>query len=191
MSIEFNPDTHVYTLDGKIIPGVTGVLKDVGLIDTSFYTEEAATRGTAVHEAVQMVVKGILPAPAWDGTDLETYLLAWEKFMADSGFEVESSERLASDEVNHFATHIDLEGKLNGKPVVIDVKSGALQAWHGLQLAANTMLNDRQDRFVLQLSGDGTYRLHDEYRGEKFLSRLWDRVWVGALSLYWWKRLVG
>ena len=189
--IEFDPDTHTYTVDGTVYPGVTTILKDVGLIDTAHYTEEAATRGTAVHEAVSMVVKGLLSAEAWGGTEVEPYILAWEKFLRDSKLEVEESERLAYESVYHYATHIDIEAKLQGKPVVIDIKSGALQAWHGCQLAADTMLNDRLDRFVLQLNGDGTYRLHDEYRGEKFRSRLWDKVWIGALSVYWWKRQMG
>lgn len=62
MKIEFNEERHEYTVDGKIVPSVTQVLKKNGLApDLSHIPpstlEKASERGTLIHKAVEMHVK--------------------------------------------------------------------------------------------------------------------------------------
>jgi len=49
----FDADTHRYTLDGRVIRSVTQRIQRAGLLGSAptWYTPEAAERGTAVHLA--------------------------------------------------------------------------------------------------------------------------------------------
>ena len=55
MSLRFDPDSHLYRVDGIIVPSVTQVLEDVGIVDYSRLPgstrEMALRRGSAVHAA--------------------------------------------------------------------------------------------------------------------------------------------
>ena len=53
--IQFDEAAHVYTVAGVERPSVTQILKDAGLIDTTWYTDEARQRGRAVHLAAQFL----------------------------------------------------------------------------------------------------------------------------------------
>lgn len=62
MKIEFNQEKHEYTVDGKIVPSVTQVLKTNGLAPDYSHIppstlEKAAERGTLIHKAIEMHVK--------------------------------------------------------------------------------------------------------------------------------------
>ena len=48
--IKLDRETHTYTPN---LPSVTEILRSVGLIDATWYTEEARQRGTAVHLACE------------------------------------------------------------------------------------------------------------------------------------------
>ena len=53
MTVQFDPVTHRYTVEGRIIPSVTQRIKDAGLLGSAaqFYSPESAARGTAIHQA--------------------------------------------------------------------------------------------------------------------------------------------
>lgn len=59
--LKLDPATHIYTLNGKVVPGVSEIMKAVGLtkdwsgVDT-FYRD----RGTVVHACISMFLKGTL-----------------------------------------------------------------------------------------------------------------------------------
>ena len=50
-NLQFRAEDHSYHVNGVRLPSVTEILKDVGLIDTTFFAPEHAERGTRVHEA--------------------------------------------------------------------------------------------------------------------------------------------
>lgn len=62
MELSFNPDTHIYTIDGAVVPSVTQLLKP--LIDYSGIPadvlERAQAFGIAVHTMVELVLAGTL-----------------------------------------------------------------------------------------------------------------------------------
>jgi hypothetical protein len=51
--LQFDPDTHRYTLDGRVIRSVTQRIQRAGLLGSAaaWYTPASADRGTAVHLA--------------------------------------------------------------------------------------------------------------------------------------------
>ena len=77
--VQFDESAHVYTVARVQRPSVTQILKDAGLIDTTWYTDEARERGRAVHLATQFLDEDDLD---WDTVlpQYGGYLAAWERF---------------------------------------------------------------------------------------------------------------
>jgi hypothetical protein len=174
--IEFDAAQHRYTLAGRVFKSNTQILKGAKLVDTRNYTDEGRERGNRVHREVQREEEGDLRMDDVD-EDIRPRVRAYLEFKQDTGFIAELVEIPMWHEPHRFATTPDLVGRLNGRRVLIDVKSGAVDPWNGLQLAGQDMalgeriftrdieldwINDTpyaEDRFILQLRKDGKYRL--------------------------------
>lgn len=152
---------HRYWLDGRELISVTTALKEAGLIDTAFLTEDAAERGTYVHQACDLVDEDDLGfvEPACAG-----YVEAYQRFRADAKPVWSQREQAVCDPLQGYAGTLDRAGILNHKWIVLDIKTGGPMPWHGLQLAAYARLAISREglkpaRFDLYLSSDGTYKL--------------------------------
>lgn len=173
--LSFEEEGHVYRLDGEVIPGITAVLKRVGLIDDRFYSVEARDRGSAVHAAIEYLQEGDLERSSLAPL-LVPYVEAWERFRDEMGWEpIERPELLVGSETLRFATRIDGVGRVRGdsRIVVGNWKSGGPEPFHPLQAAGeaiayaetvgrSTALSLR--RAAIYLRSDGTYRFH-EHKG--------------------------
>ena len=94
--------THTYRVGGIVYPSVTQI------IDPAHFGDEwYATRGTYIHQMIEMHVKGTLDEENLD-PQLRPYLDAFKKFQVE-------------------APHVKGIG---------DIKSGAKMLWHLLQIAA-------------------------------------------------------
>jgi len=131
-------DDHVYRLNGMPYdgPSNTQVLKDMGIIDTTYYNMDAAWRGTAVHEMTALYdeYEGDFHWPSVDSSYVG-YVRGWEKFILESGFKpcaglIEKPVLGAG-----YCTTIDRVGILNGRCVVLEIKTGICPKWVGLQTA--------------------------------------------------------
>jgi len=115
-------------------PRVTNVLRTAGLIDTTWYTEEARERGTAVHAATAYLDEGKLDETALDPRIvpyLDAYR-AWKRGMAPRilAIEIEVVGR-------GYVGHPDRVAEIDGSIWIVDLKSSASEEdWHGVQLAA-------------------------------------------------------
>jgi len=58
--IQFDVETHTYTDDFGVVPSVTQVLTRAGMIDTQWFTPEAAERGTNVAKMTEFFDDGEL-----------------------------------------------------------------------------------------------------------------------------------
>jgi hypothetical protein len=76
MKLEFDEEAHRYTVDGREVPGVTSILKAVGLSkDFSGVETFYRDRGIAVHACIELFLKGVLDeksidpvlVPYWEG----------------------------------------------------------------------------------------------------------------------------
>lgn len=181
----FDAETHKYFIQDVCVPSVTQVLKECGIIDDRFYTEEARERGKAVHLATQLLDEDDLD---WDSLDpsLEGYVRAYERFKTESGFVPVLIEERVYNPVSMYAGTLDRTGYFSNikNKTLIDIKSGAPEPWAAIQTAAyEHCLLQRFSRHALQLKPDGTYRLSPQYRDPNDI-----KLFLSALSIVHWKR---
>lgn len=181
--LTFEPETHTYRVGEEIIPSVTQILKEVGLIDTSFFTPEHAERGTLVHGATQF----------WDETGMEDdtipgellgYLEAWKKFREETGFIPSHIEQSLYSRQGYAGT-VDRIGKTHKiNALLLDIKSGPPQPWHRLQLAAYALMVKYElnipawECWGVHLKKDGKYSV------EVYRSIDDSATWLSVLKVY-------
>jgi hypothetical protein len=169
-SLAFDEEKHEYKWHGKVLPSVTTILKSAGIVDAAWYTEEARIRGTHVHQATHFYDEGDLDR-ASVRPEITPYLDAYIKFKQDTAFyPVLIEQRVVHSEYKYAGT-LDRVGWLNDRLVQIDIKSGGIPVWAGLQTKAyEKALEDMmgfgfklerfpEARFALQLTAQGKYKL--------------------------------
>ena len=207
-TLYLNKDTHEYSEGGVIItdPSVTTVLADCGLIDTRYFTKDAAERGTLVHLMCQLHDEDDLDK--WcqfkrnvgltTYLELLPYLDAWEKFKLDTGwlpYRIESPMRSRKhgfvgtpDQIGTFPYQV--------KMTDIDIKSGDAHYSTAFQTAAYVLLtaedktlpNAVSHRGAVQLRKNGTYK-YIKYPVADL--RRDQQTFLAALNIYQIKRLNG
>lgn len=196
-ALELSSD-HVYSVAGRRIVGVTTVLRAEKLIDDRFFSPESAQRGTAVHAAVEQDDRGILDEAFADPRILP-YLEGWRRFRSEHRYEPLVAPILGTlavhSEIRMFSPTLDLAGTadsigtmagVNGLALV-DVKSGTPSPATSLQTAAYASTYHEHTgriiaaRFAVQVSDDGTYRLH-RYRDSNDIF-----TFRAALQLHRWR----
>src|SRR6185436_17565531 len=133
MSLTFDDATHTYTLDGVIVPSVTGILKASGLIDFTGIPESileaARVRGTTVHQAIAFYNDGDLDLELFehDFPDYVGYLEGWLSFCRQRNFTPILNECRIASRRHQIARTIDCLGELDGEAVLIDYATGRPQ----------------------------------------------------------------
>lgn len=185
-ALEFVASSHRYYLDDRELPGVTSILKDAGLIDDTWFTDEARLRGTYVHAATHYLDDGDLAEESVDPR-LAGYLEAYRRFLAVTRPTWELREHRVCDPIFGYAGTLDRVGVLGstGAKVILDIKTGGLPPSVGLQLAAyrRCLTNPYvYKRVALQLKADGSFSLHD------CTDRRDEQRFLNALDLWNWKQ---
>lgn len=158
--VEYEDDGHRYTLNGLLLPSVTGILLAEGFIDTTWYTEEARTRGSYVHKARHLDDTGELDESTIDPV-IAPYLEAWRRFKRETGFVVEESEVPKAQSSYLYAGTPDVNGHFP-KPEI-----------HKGQIIK---------RAAVELHDNGTYKLIP------FTDRQDANVWLSVLAVHNWKK---
>jgi hypothetical protein len=52
--LEFIEDDHLYHFRGAVVPSVTGILKEMGFIDTAWFDDYSRQRGSFAHKATHL-----------------------------------------------------------------------------------------------------------------------------------------
>lgn len=185
----FDAEAHAYYLNGTRVPGVTTILREVGLIDATFYTEEGRDRGTFAHEACEAVDLGhqeIEDVP----DDLRWLVRSWVRFRDEHGFEAEAVEEPRCNAALRYAGTPDrvgtfTRGQWAGRRFVIDFKSSeSAEKWWRYQLAGYRGTFDASEigglgRMSLRLSQSGIAKpdVYADHVGD------W-RVFTAALTVY-------
>ena len=184
-TLVFNPIAHRYSIGTRELISVTQALTEAGLIDTRWFNDEAALRGSYVHQAILLHVEGDLADDQLDPV-LQPYFAAYQRFLTESGFVVTACETRLYDDIVGYAGTVDLVGTLNGRSAVIDIKTGHCPSWVSLQLAGYARLLSKQypgiQRYALNLQADVTYRLH------RFTDRHDEQVFLAAVAVTQWRR---
>jgi len=152
--------------------------------------ELARQRGTAVHRALELLDGG------GDGSGLDMgtvdpmllpYITAYQRFLSDTGFVPLLIEAPVRSLIFGFVGTLDRQGPLNGKPAVVDLKTGMPSQLHALQnaayeraLAEQVKARSAGKRFALYLKNDGTYRLNQHKDPDDF------KRFLSCLTLYHW-----
>lgn len=181
-----------YTLNGVRLPSVSDVLRISGISDWSHVDPgilaAAAARGTAVHKCCEAIERETVD---WAGIEPShlPYIDAFMAFMDITGWESDLMEEPLCSETLLVAGTPDRRGcftKWEGTPrAVLDLKTGAPQPAHSIQLAGYKRLMPPEDpplkRYGLYLSRDGSYQLK-EYAGATD-----EKIFAAAVALTHWK----
>lgn len=135
-------------------------VKDI-LSKTALVTKEGATRGTGVHNLFPKIIRGegYTPyPPAYEG-----YIAGILKFLKDMKPKILMSDTIVFSDTHGFAGSLDAVIELNGRKVLIDLKTGNTYPEHRLQLSAykqalHEMGYEVDDTAILLLKGDGMYQ---------------------------------
>ncbi len=166
--LTFDEEAHIYRLNGSIIPSVTTLMKPLSEIHYGGIDEatlnRAADRGTAVHNAIENLVKyGIEDIEP----DFAGYLDAFRAWMKDYEVKPFVSETKIYHKLLRYAGTADMGCEERGVNTLVDFKttSALIPMLVGVQLEAYSRAEEshgiRYDNTVaLQLRSDGTYRRH-------------------------------
>lgn len=172
--IVFKEENHSYTVNGKDCLSVTTILKYAGIApDSPFYTEKGKLRGRYTHKACELLDENDLDYSSMDPA-IESYIKAYELFLKENDVEWEASEERVYNKYFHYVGTLDRRGFLNAKKAIVDIKTGVVQPWAGLQIVAYSMCFEEPveyERWALQLKSNGKYKLHrfiDPYDSEVF-----------------------
>ena len=179
IKIDFDPERHIYTLDGFKLPSVTQIMEPMSLMlyasvpDNTLNT--AADRGTRVHEQVSNIV---LYGIEETDDDTEPYVAAFLDFQQHYHPTWLASEYRAYHKVMRYAGTIDLIGYIepdDGNGVdVVDLKCTA--QFHSVMLATQIAAYAEalkshgvpvRSRYGLQLLNTGKYRFEKVEDGYK------------------------
>ena len=162
----FFDECHKYTLDGEELPSVSQITRfisreiygDVG----QFNLDRAAERGTSVHKATELLDKY---GTAEIDEDIAPYLQAYIAFRKEHKCEWQKIEYATHHPDNLYAGTLDRVGTIDGKLVVLDIKTSSTiqKPLYTAQLNLyRKMLPDPIEQLViLHLKKDGTYKLID------------------------------
>lgn len=167
--LAFDPVAHRYHVGDRELISVTTALTEAGLIDSRWFTDESAARGTYVHAAIQLHHEGDLAEDSLDPV-LQPYFAAYLKFLSETGFQIDACEERLCDETLGYAGTLDLRGRIPRKALrfpgidVIDIKTGMVPRHVGPQTAAYARMLPRELgavrwRWALHLRDDATYSL--------------------------------
>ena len=174
--IYLDEESHIYYVDGKEVPSVTTVLSPLSNVEydkvNPSVLEQAAKRGTLVHSYTEMMDYDCDP----DEVEYEVvgYLKAYKDFLRDYKPEWTRIECPVAkmDTDRAYAGTIDRVGRINGKLVIVDLKTLAsptklnkfsvcVQTWAYDDALYDTYGEDAEGRYALYLKADGTYNFMD------------------------------
>ena len=108
--IVFQREGHIYTVDGKEVTSVTTIIKDCGLIDTTWFNDTATTRGTYVHQATELLDKDDLDEASLDPA-LVPYVDAYKRFKDETGFCINDIEKIVYNSTYGYIGTLDRMGR--------------------------------------------------------------------------------
>jgi hypothetical protein len=158
LEIKLSKD-HIYTVDGKVYPGVTTILGDV--YGRFPYPEGSAERGHHVHLATQLYDEDDLDEATLDPL-VAGYLEGWKRFREEMDFQVKQIELKVHNSVYGYCGTLDRIGTMQGRLYLIDIKSGAKAFWHRIQTAAYALCLPPDTVFKrasVYLSAEGKYKI--------------------------------
>lgn len=152
-------ENHVYTVNGEVKPGTTGILDYNGLISDFCKQEFAAQRGEAIHQGAALLFRDLLD---WQTVDprIMPYLVSLQLFIKTTGFTAVTVEQKGYSPLD-YCGRWDVTGLFPYSRDIdddwlIDLKSGSAAKWHKLQTVLYQRMAKTAHRGCLYLQSDGT-----------------------------------
>jgi len=190
--IAYDEESHTYTLDGKVVPGVTRPLEVV--YDFRFVKQEDLDRasdfGRKMHKTIQLFEAGTLVRSTLHET-LDKHLMQWEKFKADFGYIPAGSEVFVASRKYGYCGQLDSHGYLMPqKPsdpevaLLLDIKSGMDYMAHELQTAGYKEAAVEMGILPPDAKRASVYLSEDGYKMKWHTHPLDRAAFLSALTLY-------
>ena len=176
MKTEFDPVTHTYKIDGRVVPSVTQVIRDVlpGWNADEWYLQ----RGTAIHACAALVAQG---KDFECDPQIEGYVQAVRNFLHDHKTEVVIVETQVFSAAYQYAGTLDLLCWMQGALTIVDWK-GSLTPSVEWQLAAYALAHPLGEKinagFCVELHSDGTYKT------ASYILKKAKNEWMALLTAY-------
>jgi len=189
--LTFDGATHTYRYEGHVIPSVTQVIREAGMMSPFGLDDAAALFGTAVHAAI--LGNG--------NTDdmLKPYVKAWEKFLRERDLRLIAgwNERIVAGPCYRYAGRVDcVADDTDGELMVLDIKTGSPAPWHLVQVAAYIQAAVQQldarhgvRGAVVYLAMDGDYRFR-AFEDIIAIERNY-QIFSDACNVWWWREKHG
>lgn len=194
-ALKFDPVKHLYTVDGRKVISNTDFLTAMGFCDYSGMPPDrrksALEIGTDVHMATAMLDSRMKKSWREEYSHVEGYVKGWKKFKKDFKFRPTLIETPLYDAQYDIATTPDRFGKSIHGEITVQIKTGKVQDWVGLQLALEERCiyqtkstrirwQSTTNRFAVELHADGTYKPY-RFQDPNDIS-----VYLGALGYFRW-----
>jgi hypothetical protein len=175
---------EAFTYEGRAIPRLTAIMQALGIVDygdipgvaREFYLD----RGRKAHKATELWDRGLLREETLDPV-LVGYLEGWKNAVLDLNLNFTHIEDRMVNEVYWYTCQLDRRGTWDGVPAIVEIKSGKIEWWTGMQLAGQAAcVPDGQEykRLGIELPGDGTYKAYP------FTDKTDRPLILSAVSLY-------
>lgn len=189
--LEFDAENHIYRLDGVIVPSVSEVLRFASRElygSTSVQALEiAADRGTRVHAATEALDRN---GTADIDPDIEPYVRAYAQFLKQNKVKWDMIEAQIIGKNREYAGTLDRLGLVNGKEVLMDIKTTKtitarhkrlyatqLTAYYDATWTDGWLINSGVEKLmILQLKNNGGYELMEVEPEEE--------LWNACLALH-------
>lgn len=173
LKFRFQADLHEYVniVTGSTYPHITGLLKDAGLVDSRWFTDEARERGHQVHLSTARYDLG-----SYDRKDLITVndplYKGWLLAHVGAMDQVQPKWQAVEEPIVHatlrFGGRPDRYGYVYGAIANVDLKTGAKEDSHAIQTALQNILiaplvglpAEAIPRYCLYLKSSGRFVLH-------------------------------
>lgn len=170
-------ENHIYRLNGEVLPSITQILSDVGVVDYGAVPQDqreaAMAKGRLIHLQTELDDRGVLDESIAD----MGYVDGWREFREAWGFKPIHRERMLYHPQYLYAGQPDAEDS----QTVVEIKTGKPQSWVKYQLAAQAALCNVRQRVCVELPGNGTYRAY-QFRATDYRRDL--DVFLSALTVY-------
>lgn len=189
--IILEPTEHRYTLNDKEVPGVTGILKNTGLVSFDGIRpdilEAAKKFGSAGHKMCQL----------WDDNDLNIdmlsapllpFLESWKKFKSDCKIErFDEIEKIVYSKRWNFAGQLDRVVLIKNRLTLIEIKfTTSMLPSTGIQLAGYKVAYEEMAKLKIRQRW-GVQIKEKSYAITPYESNTDESIFLSSLSVYTWK----
>ena len=165
----FYDNDHIYEVDGVKQDSISEVIRFLSKEEyddiNQYKLDNAASRGTAVHKACEVLVKyGTVEVDS----EIQPYILAFLQFLKDHKCEFTDIEKPMADTELGIAGTPDLCGLVDGEESIVDIKAQSavkktlvkaqLNAYRHLRIVNGK--SEPKKLYCLQLMPDGKYRFY-------------------------------